>query len=97
MADTGAETRDEIIAQLRAILAELAGRLGNDSSMLSETEIIPNSGVVDSVGLIEFVMLVDEKYRLGIEAEDMTVDQLGTFSAIADFVQARRQFGRKQT
>jgi acyl carrier protein len=91
-----AETRDEVIVQLRAILADLAARLGNDSSTLSDTDVIPDCGVVDSVGLIEFVMLIDEKYRLGIEAEDMTVDQLGSFSAIADFVEARRQSPRKQ-
>lgn len=88
------QTRAEIIVALRAILAGLAAQLGNDSSHLAETDIIPDSAVVDSAGLIEFVMLIDERYRLGIEAEDMTVDTLGTLSSIADFVLARQGAGR---
>ena len=85
------EAKAEIIAQVRTILAGLAARLGNDSTRLSETDLIPDSEVVDSVGLIEFVMLIGERYQIEIEAEDMTVDQLGTLSSIADFVLARRQ------
>lgn len=84
-------TRSEIIAELRAMLAELAAQLGNDSSAMAETDVIPDCEVVDSAGLIEFVIMVDEKYQLGIEAEDMTVDQLGTIGSIADFVLARQR------
>ena len=84
------DTRSEIIVALRAILAELAAQMGHDSGGLAETDVIPDCDVVDSAGLIEFVILIDEKYQLGIEAEDMTVDQLGTLASIADFVLARR-------
>ena len=84
-------TRDQIIADLRAMLEELASLSDNDASGLTDSDVIPDSGVVDSAGLIEFVMLVDEKYHLGLEAEDMTVDNLGTLASIADFVVARRQ------
>jgi acyl carrier protein len=85
------DTRSEIITALRAMLSELAAQMGNDSSGLAETDVIPDCEVVDSAGLIEFVIMVDEKYQLGIEAEDMTVDQLGTLGSIADFVLARRR------
>jgi acyl carrier protein len=84
------ESRAEIIAELRTMLAKLATQLGRDSSGLSETDIIPDCDVVDSAGLIEFVMMFDERYRLGIEAEDMTVDRLGSLATIADFVLSRR-------
>ncbi len=91
------DPRSVIIAELRVILAELAASLGHDSGTLAETDVIPDSEVVDSAGLIEFVILVDEKYQLGIEAEDMTVDQLGTLRSIADFVLARRARDGAQT
>jgi acyl carrier protein len=83
-------TRETLIADLRAILGRLAAVLGHDSSGLADTDIIPDSDVVDSAGLIEFVIEVDETYQLGIEAEDMTVDQLGTLESFADFILARR-------
>ena len=84
------DSRSEIIADLRVMLAELAAGLGNDSSAVAETDVIPDCDVVDSAGLIEFVIMIDEKYQLGIEAEDMTFDQLGTLGSIADFVLTRR-------
>ena len=90
------DTRSDSIATLRLLLAELASQLGNDSSGVTETDVIPDCEVVDSAGLIEFVIMVDEKYQLGIEAEDMTVDQLGTLGAIADFVLAHRGRARLQ-
>ncbi len=84
------DQRSDIIADLRAILADLSRRLGNDPVALAETDIIPDAGALDSAGLLEFVVLIDEKYNLVLEPEDMTIDTLGSLGAIADFVMARK-------
>lgn len=83
--------RAEIVAALRGILEPLASQLGNDASGIGEDDIIPDTGVVDSAGLIEFVMMVDNTFDLALEPEDMTVDNLGSLAAIAAFVAARSQ------
>jgi len=88
------EQRSDIIADLRAILADLSRRLGHDPVPLAETDIIPDAGALDSAGLLEFVVLIDEKYDLVLEPEDMTIDTLGSLGAIADFVMARKTSGR---
>jgi acyl carrier protein len=88
------DQRSDIIADLRALLAELSRRLGNDAVPLAETDIIPDAGALDSAGLLEFVVLIDEKYDLVLEPEDMTIDKLGSLAAIADFVIARKAVGR---
>ena len=78
-----------IIAVLRGMLEKVASQLGNDASGVGENDIIPDAGVLDSAGLIEFIMVVDEKYDLALEPEDMTVDNLGSLVAIAAFVAGR--------
>lgn len=84
------DDRAAIIAALRGILDALADSLGNDASGLAEDDIIPDTGVLDSAGVIEFVISIDNAYNLGLEAEDMTIDNLGSLAAIASFIAARQ-------
>jgi acyl carrier protein len=85
-----ADDRTAIIAALRGMLKTLADNLGTDASGLDEVDLIPDAGVLDSAGVIEFVMMIDNAYNLGLEAEDMTTDNLGSLSAIASFISVRR-------
>jgi acyl carrier protein len=81
--------RTEIIRRLRVRLTEIAAQLGNDANHLSETDIIPDAGVVDSAGLLEFVVWYDETFALELQPEEMTIDNLGSLAAMADFALAR--------
>ena len=85
------DRRTKILAGLRVILAEVAGRLGNDAGRVADDDIIPDTGALDSAGLLEFVVLIDEKYALALEPEEMTIENLGSLAAIADFVLARKR------
>lgn len=85
-----ADDRAAIVATLRGMLKSLADNLGTDANGLGEDDIIPDSGVLDSAGVIEFVTMIDDTYDLQLEAEDMTTDNLGTLTAIASFITARR-------
>lgn len=85
------DRRTKILADLRVILAEVAGKLGNDAGRVADDDIIPDTGALDSAGLLEFVVLIDEKYALALEPEEMTIENLGSLAAIADFVLARKQ------
>jgi len=84
------DQRAAITADLRVMLREVAGKLGNDAGSVAEDDIIPDTGVLDSAGLLEFVVLIDEKYALALQPEEMTIDNLGSLAAIVDFVLARR-------
>lgn len=89
-----ADDRAAIIATLRGILKTLADTLGTDASKLGEDDIIPDTGILDSAGVIEFVMTIDGQFDLALDAEDMTIDNLGSLSAIAAFIATRRAAGR---
>lgn len=81
--------RADIIRRLREHLSEVAAALGNDASRLSDTDIIPDSGVVDSAGLLEFVVWYDETFSLDLQPEEMTIDNLGSLASMADFAISR--------
>ena len=83
------QDRDEMIRRLRGRLSEIAALLGNDAGRLADTDIIPDAGVVDSAGLMEFVVWYDEAFALDLQPEEMTVDNLGSLAAMADFALAR--------
>lgn len=85
-----ADDRPAIIVALRGMLKALADNLGTDASSLGEEDLIPDTGILDSAGVIEFVMTIDNAYSLELEAEDMTTDNLGSLAAIASFISARR-------
>jgi acyl carrier protein len=81
--------RAQMIAELRVRLAEIASGLGRDASQLGEDDIIPDSEVVDSAGLLEFVIWYEERYAVGLDPSEMTVDNLGSLARMADFAQRR--------
>ena len=85
------DQRPQILADLRVLLTDVAGKLGHDTADVADDDIIPDTGVLDSAGLLEFVVLIDEKYKLALEPEEMTIENLGSLAAIADFVLARKQ------
>jgi acyl carrier protein len=87
---TNANDRAAVIGQLRDMLGTVAARLGHDASQIGDDDIIPESGVVDSTGIIEFVMMFDSRFNLGLEPEDMTIDKLGSLTAIASFIASRQ-------
>jgi acyl carrier protein len=79
-----------IIGRLRPLLITLAAGLGNDARGVSDDELIPDADVLDSAGLIEFVMQIDNIYRLDLQAEDMTIDNFGSLAATAAFIAGRQ-------
>lgn len=82
--------RADIIKALRERLIKQAKMLGTNASGLSDTDIIPDTNVLDSASLLEFVVWYDETYRLDLQPEEMTIDNLGSIAAMADFALARR-------
>ncbi len=69
-------------------IIELSKRCGNNASELKDNEIIPLGGYLDSAGIIELVIWIENKFKLNIEDENITIDNLGSLSSIAKFVYA---------
>lgn len=70
-------------------IIEIAGRMGDDASGLQPEDIIPATGLIDSAGLLELIAWYEDHYRIRLAQEEITIDNLGSLSSMADFLLRR--------
>jgi D-alanine--poly(phosphoribitol) ligase subunit 2 len=83
--------RDEIKAAVRAKVIELAKSLGMDAGDITDDDIIPATGYVDSAAILELMVWYEQKYQMPLAQEEINIDNLGSINAMADFVLRRKQ------
>jgi acyl carrier protein len=85
--------RDEAKAQIRAKVVELAASRGADADGLADDDIIPATGLLDSMAILELLVWYENAYGLSMRPDEINVDNLGSIAAMADFLMTR-QSGR---
>jgi len=68
---------------------ELVSALGDDASELGPDEIIPATGLIDSAALLELIAWYEHHFKLKLAPDEISIDNLGSLSRMADFVLAR--------
>lgn len=81
---------DDIKAALRAKVIELAEPLGMDASGVTDDDILPATGFLDSGAILELVVWYETTYGIRIKQEEMNIDNLGSINAMTDFLIARK-------
>ena len=71
-------------------IVEIADRMGDDASELQSEDIIPVTGLIDSAGLLELIAWYEDHFQIRLAQEEITIDNLGTLSSMADFVLRRK-------
>lgn len=74
--------RDYILHNL--LFSDDAAELPDDASLLDR-------GIIDSTGVLEVVMFIEETFGLHVKASDMLPENFDTVNAIAAFVERQRQ------
>jgi acyl carrier protein len=74
--------RDLIYAKI----VDLARGLGQDATTLAFDQKIPGTGYLDSAAIMELILWLEAQFNLEIPQEDLTLSNLGTIDAIADYV-----------
>ena len=64
----------------------IAGR--SESVLEPETSLL-DSGIIDSTGVLELVMFLEETYNIKIEDEEVTPENLDSIKNIADFLKTK--------
>ena len=82
--------RDTIKAAIREKVIKLANALGEDASDISDEDIIPATGALDSAAILELVVWFENTYDFPIKQEDINIDNLGSINVMADFLLARK-------
>lgn len=80
--------RSIVLSQLRDFITENFLYARPDFE-LSDDDALLGRGIVDSMGVMEVVVFLEEQYGLQVDDADITEENLGTINAIATYVAAR--------
>jgi acyl carrier protein len=83
--------RDEIKTALRAKVVDLARAIHLDASALTDDDILPATGLLDSNAILELVVWFETTYDFPIKQEEINIDNLGSINAMADFLLSRKR------
>ena len=62
---------------------------------LDENELLLEKRIVDSMGVVELVMFINDEFGVEAEDDEITEANLGSLSRIAAFVAAKRMNGAR--
>ena len=82
--------QEAIEAAIKAEIMVIAETLGTDASDLRVDEVIPATGLIDSAGLLDLLAWFETEYKFKIPADEMTIDNLGTVTAMAVYLRHRK-------
>ncbi|QSB00802.1 acyl carrier protein [Methylomonas sp. EFPC1] len=82
---------EEIKAAIRAKVIELAKALDMDASGVTDEDILPATGLLDSGAILELVVWFEASYDFRIKQEDMNIDNLGSINAMTNFLLSNKQ------
>ncbi|CAD6873005.1 acyl carrier protein [Methylomonas fluvii] len=82
---------DEIKAAIRNKVIELAKALDMDASGVTDDDILPATGLLDSGAILELVVWFEASYDFRIKQEDMNIDNLGSINAMTNFLLSSKQ------
>lgn len=85
--------KQDIQQAIKNKVIELADGLGSDASDLDVEEVIPASGYIDSAALLELITWFETTYGIRIPPTDLTIDNLGSASQMADYLLRRKAQG----
>jgi D-alanine--poly(phosphoribitol) ligase subunit 2 len=78
----GAEAAREIHAKVM----ELARARGTRVTGFRDDEVIPDTGLLDSAGIMELIVWYEMRFDLSIDQDDLTIENFGTVRAMVDYL-----------
>ena len=82
-------TQDEASNAKRAIrnrIIELASRRRVDASGLKDSDVIPESGLLDSAGIMELIVWFEMTFGVTVDQSDLTIENFGSIDAMATYL-----------
>ena len=76
--------------RIRTKVQELATQLGRNAGGISDADILPETGVLDSAAIIELIVWVEGEFGVDIDQEELSLDTFGSIQRMTAFIDARR-------
>ena len=80
-------TTPEII---RTKVQELAKDLGRNASGVSDDDILPETGVLDSAAIIELIVWVETEFGIDIDQGELSLENFGSIRRMTEYIDGRR-------
>jgi acyl carrier protein len=71
---------------VRAKVVDLASRAGRKKPTLHDDDVIPETGLLDSAGIMEFIVWLETRFDIEIDQGDLTIENFGTVNAIVEYL-----------
>ncbi|MBF0446173.1 MAG: acyl carrier protein [Magnetococcales bacterium] len=81
--------RDSAKQKIREEIQRLATASNNDASAMTDDDIIPVLGVLDSMDLLRLISWYEKTFRLTIPEDEITIDNFGSINAMATYAMDR--------
>jgi acyl carrier protein len=72
---------------IREKVITLAARRGVDATSLADTDVIPETGALDSVAIIELIVWIESTFGRTIEQSELTLENFGTVNAMVGYLE----------
>jgi D-alanine--poly(phosphoribitol) ligase subunit 2 len=72
-------------AEIRAKVVDLAAKLGNDATSVTDDDILPFTGLLDSAALMELVTWYEQHFALTLKQDEINIDNFGSIRAMTEF------------
>jgi acyl carrier protein len=63
----------------------------DDASVVPDDQSLMSSGTLDSTGILELIMFVEEKFQVKVADEDMLPENFDSVNAIAAYIALKKQ------
>ena len=72
---------------IRQQVIKLAARRGVDATGLGDSDVLPETGVLDSVAIIELIVWFESTFNRIIDQSELTLENFGTVDAMVNYLE----------
>ena len=79
-------SQEQLRERVRARICELAREIKQDASRLGDDDIIPQTGLLDSAGILGLIVWCEAEFNIILDLEEISVDNFGSVTRICSHV-----------
>lgn len=74
-----------MVPQIRSLIVETF-LFGEPRGAMEDTDSLMENGIIDSLGVLELVTRIEEKYGIKVEDEELIPENLDSIASLSNFV-----------
>lgn len=75
--------------RIRQKVQQIARELGRDARDLTDDDILPETGLLDSAAILELILWVETDFGIEIDQGELSLENFGSIRRMTAFIDAR--------